>query len=625
MDRSVGVDLPAALSWPMLAGGLLVAALVAVVLAVRAGAELRALRRAAERDRDLVERSRQYESITANTPDAIARVDADGRLVLANAAMWTAARLRDGALGSPIGVVAPGSPVFQAVKALASHMLAVPLTVPVGGDPRRSIGITVRDRDHWYEVRAAPESASGGMTTSVLVVARDVTRYRDAQARLEHAATHDPLTGLANRDVARDRASEALAGQGAGVALLLLDLDRFKLVNDSYGHAVGDQLLVLASARASHVAPVGATVARLGGDEFVIVVRDIDRQSVDELAGRIVAAFDDTFELNGEEFAVGCSLGVVHAEPRSTRWDELLRCADVAMYRAKDAGGGCHRWYEERVADVARQRLTMAADLRRAQGTADLYLVYQPEIDLLTGRTVGVEALMRWRHPARGDISPAEFIPVAEEIGIIGDLGMWVLRRALTEVAAHNRATGAELRAWVNVSPRQFLVTAGGPDLVTSIVDVLDDLDVPPRWLGVEVTEGALAEGARVLPMLQALDELGVGVAIDDFGTGYSSLSRLRDYPVTLLKIDQSFVEGLGDGSVAGGARGAGVVEAIVALGRSLGADVIAEGVEDEFRLIQLRALGCDLAQGYLFGRPGAFVDAVGDFMQPTGGVGRGV
>lgn len=621
---AAGSDAPAPVSWPVLTGGLLATALAAALLALRSVAELRALRLTAERTRELAERSRLFESIAANTPDAIARVDVQGRLAFANAAMRTAARLPDDAVGTAVEAQAPGAPVLQAVRALAHHMLAVPLTIPVGGDPGRGISMTVRDRDRWYEVRGTPESGPDGATTSVLVVARDVTRYRDAQARLEHAATHDPLTGLVNRDAVRERAAQALATQGAGVALLLLDLDRFKLVNDSFGHAVGDQLLVLAAARAGHVAPVGATVGRLGGDEFVVVVRDIDRQSVEELAQRVVAAFDETFELDGEEFAVGCSVGVVHAEPRSTRWDELLRRADVAMYRAKDAGGGCHRWYAERADDTARQRITMAADLRRAHGAGELYLVYQPEIDLLSGRTVGVEALMRWSNPARGSVPPAEFIPVAEEIGIIGELGTWALRSALTEVAAHNRRTGSELRAWVNVSPRQFVVAAGAPDLVTTIISTLHDLEIPPRWLGIEVTEGALAEGARVLPTLQALAELGVGVAIDDFGTGFSSLSRLRDYPVTLLKIDQSFVQGLGDGSVAGGARAAGVVEAIVALGRSLGADVIAEGVEDEFRLIQLRALGCGLAQGYLFGRPAAFADAVRDFMQPTAGGARG-
>jgi EAL domain-containing protein (putative c-di-GMP-specific phosphodiesterase class I) len=252
----------------------------------------------------------------------------------------------------------------------------------------------------------------------------------------------------------------------------------------------------------------------------------------------------------------------------------------------------------------------MAADLRRATEEGELSLVYQAEVDLITGRVEGVEALMRWTSRTRGPVSPAEFIPVAEETGLIGELGAWALDRALGELVAHNRATGSDLRVWVNVSPRQFGPGHDRADLVTQVADLLTRHDAPPGWLGVEVTESALADDARAVPMLRALRELGVGVAIDDFGTGYSSLSRLHDYPVTLLKIDQSFVRELGRPGAAG-PRAAGVVEAVVALGRSLGADVIAEGVEDEPRYTALRSLGCDLAQGYLFGRPGAFADAV--------------
>lgn len=603
---------PPVLSWFPFAAGAVLTALVVGLVASRAAAEGRAVEVAADRTRALAARTRDLESITRNTPDALARVDADARLRFVNAAMRGAAHVTDADLGCTVAELAGRSVVADAVRSLAHHMLAVDgaPVADVEDDPRRRISMTAHTDGRWYDVRAVPEAGPDGRVESVLVVARDVTRFREAQDRLTHAATHDPLTGLANRDVARERAVAALATSRAGTALLLLDLDRFKLVNDSYGHAVGDQLLLRAATRVADGLPERATAARLGGDEFVVLLPDATPAEADAVARRLVAAFDQPFALRDEEFAVGCSVGVVHAEPGALPWDELLRSADVAMYRAKADGGGCHRWYEEHGADQARQRLTMAADLRRATEEGELSLVYQAEVDLITGRVEGVEALMRWTSRTRGPVSPAEFIPVAEETGLIGELGAWALDRALGELAAHNRATGSDLRVWVNVSPRQFGPGHDRADLVTQVADLLTRHDAPPGWLGVEVTESALADDARAVPMLRALRELGVGVAIDDFGTGYSSLSRLHDYPVTLLKIDQSFVRELGRPGAAG-PRAAGVVEAVVALGRSLGADVIAEGVEDEPRYTALRSLGCDLAQGYLFGRPGAFADAV--------------
>lgn len=604
--------LPGPLSWFPFAAGALLTALVVGLIASRAAAELRAVELAADRTRALAARTRDLESITRNTPDALARVDGEGRLRFVNAAMRSAAHVSDADLGSHVAELAGRSPVMDSARALVNHMVAVSSDpgVDAEDDPRRLISMSAHVEGHWFDIRAVPERGDDGTVDSVLVVARDVTRFREAQDRLTHAATHDSLTGLANRDLARERAVAALATARSGTALLLLDLDRFKLVNDSYGHVVGDQLLQRAAARVGADLPERAVAARLGGDEFVVLLPEATRATADDAALRLVAAFDEPFAVRGEEFAVGCSVGVVHAEPGQMAWDELLRCADVAMYRAKAAGGGCHQWYEEHGADRARQRLTMAAELRRAVDEGELSLVYQGEVDLVTGAVEGVEALMRWTSRTRGPVSPAEFIPVAEETGLIGELGAWALDRALAEVSAHNRATGANLRAWVNVSPRQFAAGQDRADLVTLVVDLLSCYDAPAAWLGIEVTESALADDARAVPMLRDLRDLGVGVAIDDFGTGYSSLSRLHDYPVTLLKIDQSFVAELG-GSGAAGPRAAGVVEAVVALGRSLGADVIAEGVEDETRYTALRSLGCDLAQGYLFGRPCAFTDAV--------------
>lgn len=619
-------DRPGPLAWVPFGVSLVGCGLVIALLAVRAASEARAVRLAAERTADLAqrtadlaqrtadlaERTRELESLTRNTPDGFARIDGEGRLRFANEAMRQAAAVPDDGIGQRVADLAHLSPVMDAARALSNHMLALFTgTSPADpDDPRRLISMTAHVHDRWYDVRAVPEAGQDGQVESVLVLARDVTRFREAQSRLAHAASHDSLTGLANRDIIRERGIAALTTSRLGTALVLLDLDRFKLVNDSYGHALGDELLRLAATRVGADLPERAAAGRLGGDEFVVLLPDATRAAAEAAASRLVRAFDEPFTLNGEEFAVGCSVGVVHAEPGTMPWDELLRCADVAMYRAKAVGGSCHQWYEHQVADHARQRLTMAADLRRAADEGELSLVYQPEVDLLTGEVAGVEALMRWTSRTRGPVPPREFIPVAEETGLIAELGSWALRRALADVTAHNRRTGAELRVWVNASARQFTGHGGSTDLVTCVVDALAEAGAPAAWLGVEVTETALADDTRAVPMLRTLRELGVGIAVDDFGTGYSSLSRLHDYPVTLLKIDQSFVAGLGQGGSAG-PRAAGVVEAVVALGRSLGADVIAEGVEDRAGFERLRDLGCDLAQGFWFGRPAPLASAL--------------
>jgi diguanylate cyclase (GGDEF)-like protein len=618
-------------SYPVLLAGLVMTTLGALVVLGQSRAEDRALATVDERTRDLSRRTRELETITSSTPDALARVSADGRLLFANRALLQSASVPPDWAGRTLDELAAHGPLLEPIRALAAEVSrdrpaggaddvigpAAGATGPVaagaaetGGDPDDlpTSTVSVDVGALYYELRAVPERAPDGSVESVLVVAREMTRYRDAERRLGHAAMHDPLTGLANRVLMQEHAERMLRAPGRGVAVLLLDLDRFKLVNDSYGHNVGDELLMLAARRAERLSPHRATVGRLGGDEFVVVVPDVTPGQVEALARSVVDAFDEPFALHDEEFTMGCSLGVVHTTAWNARWDELLRCADVAMYKAKSAGRGCYRWFEEGAGDAARQRLMLAADLRRAADGDELGVAYQAEVDLRTGRAIAIEALMRWTTPARGDVPPAEFIPVAEETGLIVGLGRWIMRDAVGEVAAHNRRTGADVRMWVNVSARQLT----GVDVASGVLELLDELDVPTRWLGIEVTESVLADDERVLPALVALRDAGVGVAVDDFGTGYSSFARLRDYPVTLLKIDRAFVQGLADPSPEAAERAANIVRAVIAVGRALGADVVAEGVEDQDLLRHVRALGCDHAQGYVFGRPGSFVGAVG-------------
>ncbi|WP_448062363.1 putative bifunctional diguanylate cyclase/phosphodiesterase [Cellulomonas hominis] len=584
------------ISLSVLVVGLLVTWLVVEVLVGRVRSEERALATVDARTREL-------ETVTASTPDGLAWVDREGRLIFVNQAMVVAAGLPPQWEGRAIAELGGPDSLLRTVEQALADLR----------DPGRDTGPgprgtrQVRQGDLWYEIRAVPGSDPGAGQPAALVIARDVTDYIEASESLAYAATHDPLTGLANRLLAEQRAELALALPGPGVVVLLLDLDRFKLLNDSYGHAVGDELLVLAARRVERLVPPPATVARLGGDEFVLVVPDTDRAQGDPLAGALVEAFDRPFLLRGEEFTVGCSIGVVHTDAAGTAWGELLRRADVAMYQAKAMGRGCYRWYEAGASEVTRERLTLAGELRRAMDNDDLTIAYQPEVDLRTGEVTGMEALMRWSTPTRGAVPPAEFIPVAEETGLIGQLGAWILRESLAQVAAHNRSAGADLRMWVNVSGRQLT----GSDMGAAVRALLAELDAPARWLGIEVTESILTDEAHVLSTLVELRDLGVGIAIDDFGTGYSSLSRLRDYPVTLLKIDQSFVRGLGRESVDGDRRSATIVEAVVAVGRAIGADVLAEGIEQPEQRDRVHDLGCRLAQGYLLGRPGAFAEAL--------------
>lgn len=607
-------------SVPVLLAGLVITALAALVLVVQADSERRAVATAEARTRDLRRRTRELETITSSTPDALARVSSDGRLLFANQALLDVVPLPADWPGRPVAELATHHTLLAAVADLAAQVTGggpdgqargIAGDGPAGASRAAAPAVTrtasVDVGPLFYELRAVPEGTLDDGVESVLVAAREMTRRRDAERRLGHAAMHDPLTGLANRVLVRERAEWMLGTRGRGVAVLLLDLDRFKLVNDSYGHGLGDELLVLAAQRAESLTPRGGTAGRLGGDEFVIVVPDTSRARTEALARAVVEAFDEPFVLHEEEFTVGCSLGVVHSGDRAQNWDELLRLADVAMYRAKAAGGACFRWFEEGLGDTARQRLQLAADLRRAAGSDELGVAYQPEVDLRTGQTIAVEALMRWSTPTRGNVPPCEFIPVAEETGLIVGLGRWIMRDAVVAVAEHNRRCGGDVRMWVNVSARQLT----GPDVAVGIVDLLTELDVPTRWLGIEVTESVLADDERVLPTLVALRDAGIGVAVDDFGTGYSSFARLRDYPVTLLKIDRAFVQGLADPSPEAAERAAHIVRAVVAVGRALGADVVAEGVEDVELLRHVRTLGCDLAQGYVFGRPGTLAGAM--------------
>jgi diguanylate cyclase (GGDEF)-like protein len=417
-------------------------------------------------------------------------------------------------------------------------------------------------------------------------------------ARLFHAATHDTLTGLPTRGVLLERLGRELRrGSGAGrVAVLFVDLDNFKLVNDSLGHESGDQVLIEMARRISACVGAGDTVSRFGGDEVVILHPDARGGSEVTIGERILAAMSEPITVSGREVLVTASVGLAVGEPGQPA-EHLLREADTALYAAKGRGRSrMERFNEELHARVAR-RVQIESDLRAALRDEQLFVQYQPQVNLQTGHMVGVEALVRWHHPLHGPIAPSEFVPVAEECRLIGALGRQVLRTACRQLARWNMgAPGFPLTMTVNVSPRQL----DDPCFITDLRAVIAEARISPASLCLELTESVLKDrDTDTVEVLERVRAMGVYVAIDDFGTEYSSLARLRGLPVEVLKIDRSFIDGLPSES-----GDTAIVTSILNLALAMGKHVIAEGVERPEQAVALGNLGCTVAQGYLFSAP---------------------
>ncbi|HEY7618126.1 MAG TPA: EAL domain-containing protein [Solirubrobacteraceae bacterium] len=420
-----------------------------------------------------------------------------------------------------------------------------------------------------------------------------------SEAVMRHQSLHDALTGLPNRALLFDRVEHAFSRAerfSLGVAVLLLDLDGFKTVNDSLGHQAGDELLVEVGHRLQDVVRTSDTVARLGGDEFVVLAEVESDDEAFEIADRIAQVWEHPFAVASGEVFCSASVGIaVGREAQSPA--KMLREADAAMYRAKERGRGRAEIFDEEMRRDAFERLRTESDLRRALERDEFHVLYQPIFDTVTLRPMGVEALVRWQHPTRGIVGPVEFIPLAEETGLIAPLGKWVLEHAVGEVADwRQRFPEVPLRVAVNVSGQQL----ARPEFLHEVRAALAASGLPPESLGLEITESILIkESGSPRTTLEALRAMGVKVLIDDFGTGYSSLARLKRFPLDVIKVDRSFVDGVGaeDEDTA-------IVAAIVDIARSLGLQVIAEGVEGEVQLQRLRELGCHGAQGYLFSGP---------------------
>jgi diguanylate cyclase (GGDEF)-like protein/PAS domain S-box-containing protein len=442
-----------------------------------------------------------------------------------------------------------------------------------------------------------------GEVSGTASIGADVTDRRRAEEQLQHDAFHDALTSLPNRALFIDRLQAALARlQGAAsrghhkgmFAVVFLDVDRFKLVNDSLGHSVGDRLLIELSGALKTAVRPGDTVARLGGDEFTILLEDLEtRDEAVAVAERIQAVLREPLALAGHEVFATVSIGIALSAPGYRRAEDILRDADTAMYHAKALGKSRHQVFDSSMHARARKLLQLEHDLRRAIDRREFRVHYQPIVRVEDRRIAGFEALVRWQHPERGLVPPSEFIPLAEETGLVVPLGRAVLEEACRQGADWWRAGGDGLTVSVNLSVKQFTQ----PDLVEQVDAVLRESGLPSRLLKLEVTESMVMENTdAAIALLRRLKALGVHIAIDDFGTGYSSLSYLLRLPADSLKIDRSFVSGSGDPG-----RNANIVRTVVGLAYSLGLDVVAEGVETEEQRALLADLGCPLAQGFLF------------------------
>ncbi|MBB4273158.1 putative bifunctional diguanylate cyclase/phosphodiesterase [Rhizobium mongolense] len=540
--------------------------------------------------KDMADQNRRFDAALANMPHGLCMFDADKNLLLCNAGYC---RLYD----LPETLTRPGTPLWQIL------------------DYRQTAGNAPVQQEAYFDV--VVEAALKGSAASENIVLmdgrvikithnpmenggyvathEDVTESVRAEEQIKHMAGHDPLTGLPNRTLLREKLEKelALGNGGKRSALLCLDLDHFKHANDTLGHAVGDLLLKTVTDRLKTCLGEGDSIARLGGDEFVVFQEEVQtKERAAALAQRLVNAIGETFIIEGQPVQIGVSIGIAIAPDDGDTADGVLKNADTALYKAKTDGRGTYCFFEPAMDAGIQKRRKLEADLRQAIAGGQFEIYYQPQVNAGTEEVVGFEALLRWHHPERGLVSPDEFIPLAEETGLIVPLGEWVLRQACKDAANWP----GHVRVAVNLSPVQFR----SPSLTHTVISALADSGLSAFQLELEITESVLlTDSDTALATLHHIKGLGVRIAMDDFGTGYSSLSYLRLFPFDKIKIDQSFIRELGDSKDC-----AAIVKAVVDLGSSLGITTTAEGVETTNQLDQVREHGCTEIQGYFFGKP---------------------
>ncbi|TME36181.1 MAG: EAL domain-containing protein [Chloroflexi bacterium] len=570
----------------------------------------------------------------ARSPDDEPFSSADGKLLdavgtlaanaIRNAQLLQELRSNEAHLRAVLDNVAEGIITVDEANCIASfnpaaeRIFGYAAADVIGGDvrtlldslnPGETIGRQSGDRRFAADVSVGTMRLEHDQPLQIFSV-RDITRRKEAEAALEHQALHDALTDLPNRVLLHDRLQQAIRAADrntTSVALLVMDLDRFKEVNDTFGHHTGDQLLEQLGQRLGSVLRASDTIARLGGDEFAVLLPTAALDEAQQIADRLLQVLEQPFTLGGLQLEIDASIGIALSPDHGHDADTLLRRADVAMYVAKRGNVG-HAVYTADQDQHSPMRLAMVSELRRAIDQNELSLYFQPKVSLAAGSVTCAEALVRWQHPRHGLLGPDLFVPIAEQTGLIRPLARWVLDAALRQCSRW-RHQGLDLAVAVNLSMRNL----HDPEVVDTIRQLLTRWGIPPSRLVVEITESSLmADAERAMDVLGRLRAMGVGISIDDFGTGYSSLAYLKRLPVDELKIDKSFVA-----HIASDDNDAAIVRSTIGLAHDLGLAVVAEGIEDEVTWDYLAGLGCDVAQGYFISRP-LPVAAFGDWLATT-------
>ncbi|MNX67223.1 Phytochrome-like protein cph2 [compost metagenome] len=575
-------------AWVIFSAGLIFIARTRLLRCLGIGARLR------ERSEDR-ERLRQAAAVFDCTREGVLVTDREGLIVHVNPAfMQITGYQRDEVLGQRPSLFKSGRHSADFYQAMFSTLDSVGEWSGEIWNRRKSGEIYPQ----WQTIRIIRDDS--GQLSHYVAVFSDISAIKNSEQELMHLAHHDPLTDLPNRLLFTDRTEQALASaqiHKRGCALLMIDLDHFKMINDSLGHTIGDQLLKAVAERLKAMFGPGITLARLGGDEFALLAENCPQLGqAAALAQRIIEGLKEPFPIDGHQLFINTSIGISLFPGDALSAEQLLRNADSALFKAKSAGRNGYALYTEELTAHAQQRVEIAFELRRALDQQELRVYYQPVHDLQTRRLIGVEALVRWEHPLRGLVSPAEFIPVAERTGLIAEIDAWVMQQACRQMCQWQQAGVALSFVAVNVSSRLF----ARRELYQQVAQVLRETGLDPACLELEVTESAVMEDPEVaLEQMHRLRELGVRLAIDDFGTGYSSLLRLKRLPVQKLKIDQGFVAGL-----PWDEDDAAIARVIIALAQSMGMQVHAEGIEQIEQAAFLLEHGCHLGQGYWFGRP---------------------
>jgi diguanylate cyclase (GGDEF)-like protein/PAS domain S-box-containing protein len=549
-----------------------------------------------EREDALIETMQSYQLITENSTDLITKHTPEGIITYASP-------VAESVLGF-VHTALVGHSLFEYVHPEDYEVVRVAFGVAAQDKSQRTVIYRARHLDQhyvWFETTLRQmQGASGEATTEVLCISRDISERKRMEERLHQLARTDHLTNIPNRFLLAERFAGGLAQarrEGSLLAMLMIDIDRFKNINDSLGHGMGDALLKLVASRLKSCIRDCDTLARWGGDEFVLLLPGLqDSDTAITVSQRCLDALKKPFVVEGQSLRVTASIGISAAPNSSAESEALLRNADTAMYRAKARGGDCFVMYTAEMSEGARSRLSMENELFHAIERGQLLLHYQPLISAKTGKLSGVEALIRWKHPEYGLVPPGEFIPIAEETGLIAAIGEWVLRSACTQMDSWYRRGLPRIPISVNVSSRQFRQDS----LANTVKAVLDDTGFDPNLLELELTESLLMDDlSRSKTILAELKTLGVSIALDDFGTGYSSLSYLRGFQLDTLKIDRTFTSELMTSEA-----NASIVRATIGLAKGLRLKTVAEGVETRAQADFLAKHGCDVLQGFLFARP---------------------